>query len=312
MVRRHLRQGCGETQWSSPSTKPGENQTQSNVVASYATEVSSRQSRTIMLATARVLLSKDSTRLTEACALIDPCSQATFITEALSSRLKLCKYQADIPVTGVGATLSQVVTAEASVTISSTVEPSQRWKLNALVLPQLTEYQPPAESRYIDPLFLKDLSLADPQFNLLGPIDMIIGADLYTKIICDGLKKSANSEIIAQQTALGWIITGSPTSKKFTQNSPPPRISSTVTSLTCIVDSNLSKLVRSFWEQEELQENSSCLTPAESQYEDHFSRTYRRNQEGRYVLRLPFNSNLPSLGYSLTAARSMLLHSKKI
>lgn len=53
----------------------------------------------------------------------------------------------------------------------------------------------------------RDLFLADSKFYASGPIDIIIGADLYPKVICEGVF-SRTGFPTAQSTIFGWIIYG--------------------------------------------------------------------------------------------------------
>lgn len=52
------------------------------------------------------------------------------------------------------------------------------------------------------------LVLPDPTFNRVDKIMMVLGADIYSRIIKSSLFNSNNGSVIAQNTALSWNLTG--------------------------------------------------------------------------------------------------------
>ena len=114
-----------------------------------------------------------------------------------------------MPVSGIGSTPTQTDCSEASVLISPRIDSTKRWKLQALVLPRLTEYQSPPEMVCHDLSFVSGLYLADPQLSSTEHIEIVRGVDAYTKIILSGLRRTPNEVLIAQESVLGWIVTGS-------------------------------------------------------------------------------------------------------
>lgn len=79
----------------------------------------------------------------------------------------------------------------------------------------------------------------------------------------------------------------------------PKRVACNIT-----VDS-LDAQVAKFWELEEVP-SVKHISDAERACEEHFSRTYFRDQNGRYVVRLPFNDKKHNLGDSLQGAKKRL------
>ncbi|XP_060809273.1 uncharacterized protein LOC106136901 [Amyelois transitella] len=89
-------------------------------------------------------------------------------------------------------------------------ETRKQWELsvfsvNANQLPTFEELQNFIENRY---RALEYQPLADPELNRPGKVDMILGADIYSKIIEYGLKKNSEGNLIAQNTVFGWLISG--------------------------------------------------------------------------------------------------------
>ncbi|KOB71669.1 Uncharacterized protein OBRU01_06533, partial [Operophtera brumata] len=57
---------------------------------------------------------------------------------------------------------------------------------------------------------IQGINLADPEFNVSRPVDLLLGADVYSKIMLGGiLRGDKDEQPIAQQTQLGWLLVGS-------------------------------------------------------------------------------------------------------
>lgn len=226
----------------------------------------------------------------------------------LVQRLKLQRQYVFVPVTGVGAAQCETAKTQVSVTIAPHFKSTKNWGITALVLPRLIDYVPSAQAISRTLSFVDGLCLADPQPEAADRIDIILGTDVYTRIIEEGLLKSSDASTIAQATALWWIVTGHPFA--FEEGRGVPSLP--VTSLQCLVDLNLSSLLERFLNQEEAEATRpKPLTPEEEECERHFLSTYKRNSKGGYVLRLPVNSNVSQLGDSEHAARCVLLCTEK-
>ncbi|KMQ86212.1 hypothetical protein RF55_14869 [Lasius niger] len=78
----------------------------------------------------------------------------------------------------------------------------------ALILKSLTVYAPKRASIDSNLNHLADLSWADKNPLSADPIDLIVGADLYAELILDGVRKGAIGQPMAQNSVLGWVISG--------------------------------------------------------------------------------------------------------
>ncbi|KYB26203.1 hypothetical protein TcasGA2_TC033885 [Tribolium castaneum] len=72
-----------------------------------------------------------------------------------------------------------------------------------------------------------------------------------------------------------------------------------------VSNSNLEKHVIKFWELENF-ENVKGTTAEEKSCESHFVKTHCRNKDGRFVLKLPFKTEIPSLGFTTGVAVKFL------
>jgi hypothetical protein len=54
----------------------------------------------------------------------------------------------------------------------------------------------------------RDIRLADEHFDQPGPIDLLIGADLFYEILRSGRRTSPGNHPVLQETVLGWALSG--------------------------------------------------------------------------------------------------------
>lgn len=54
----------------------------------------------------------------------------------------------------------------------------------------------------------KNIQLADPQFNVPSQVQILIGADLFWRLMCVGQIRPSLEGPTIQKTHLGWIIAG--------------------------------------------------------------------------------------------------------
>lgn len=156
----------------------------------------------------------------------------------------------------------------------------------ALILPSLTSYAPRRVFDLSAFAHLSNLTLADSNPMSSSPIQIQIGADLYSAIIREGIKRGFNDQPIAQNSIFGWILSG-PLPVRQAETS-----AHNLTLHHCTSLQTLSDDIARFWECEEIP-FASTLTPSEEQCEAHFCQTHTRDSIGRYVIRLPFKTDPP-------------------
>ncbi|XP_011874859.1 PREDICTED: uncharacterized protein LOC105565880, partial [Vollenhovia emeryi] len=259
----------------------------------------SRPRSQVLLATARVRVEGDSGRCVVARALIDQGSEATFISEGLAQTLRTRRIRRPVSISAVGGAQVGTVRHAAQITVSPVATANPSFSTTALILPSLTSYAPRRVSTMSAFSHLSDLPWADPHPTCSDPIQVIIGADLYSDLILSGIRKGNSGQPIAQNSVFGWIISG-----------PLPAVAEHVPSHTsvqlCTFDVSLSEDLQRFWEIEELPP-SQILSPQDEQCENHFRETHSRDDRGRYVVRLPFKAPPPiDIGRSKQSADRML------
>ncbi|XP_055527073.1 uncharacterized protein LOC129719703 [Wyeomyia smithii] len=122
-----------------------------------------------------------------------------------------------------------------------------------------------------------DITLADPCFNKPGPIDMIIGAELYYDLLVDGRMKLSEDGPTLQQTVFGWVVSG---------RVPGRLVSGAKTHSHSCATADIRDLLARFWDHESCH-SKSTYSPEESACEDLFARTTTRDEDGKYVVTLP-------------------------
>ena len=127
--------------------------------------------------------------------------------------------------------------------------------------------------RYIFP----KTCLADSEFHKPSEIDMLLGSNLFYKLLCIGQIRLNNSDVMLQKTRLGWIVTGNAQIHRnnIAQQSKTNR---------CLVTST-DQLMKTFWEIEEVS-SKMPLVEQEDQCKKHFKETHTRKIDGRYIVRL--------------------------
>ncbi|XP_051159293.1 uncharacterized protein LOC127280380 [Leptopilina boulardi] len=229
-------------------------------------------------------------------------SEATFISENVVQLLHAKTHRVLIRVNGVDNVFISNVKAKVNLTIFSRTEPQNSIEISALVLPRLNNYTRLNASSTKQWEHLKNLNFADDNPFITKKYEMIIGADYYGSLLLKGIKKGPNGSPIAQNSLLGWIVSG-PTNSLETV----PR----TLAHQNIEIPELQQDLQRFWEVEECFEKIS-LTPEEKSCEEYFSNIHSRTTEGRYVVRQIFKDKENQiLGSSLAKSLTMLTRSEK-
>ncbi|XP_026731637.1 uncharacterized protein LOC113496572 [Trichoplusia ni] len=251
----------------------------------------------ILLATALIAVELKGGTAIVLRALIDQGSQASFITESAAQLLGLKKIPTRSSVSGIGGDQGQSMVSLNSVLVKvkSRIDPSFVVEVKAYVLNKLTSLLPQRKVRTNVFNSISSLVLADPNFDIPNKIDLLLGADVYGQILLEGLVKGPPGLLIAQNTKLGWILSG----QVGEQVSQSETCHNTVVSLHSMeLDENT--LLKQFWELEaepKSVKDKVYLTPEEQKCEEIFKDTTKRDESGRYIVHMPFRSHDPACKY---------------
>lgn len=234
---------------------------------------------TALLATALITVKNSTGHYTVLRALIDQGSQANFISERAAQLLKVKGTPTKGTITGVGSTQTEVNLA-VQLEILSRYKCNFKLNVEAYVMPsRLTTYLPSttiADST-LTWSHLKGLKLADPTFNQPGRVDMLLGVEVYAAILKNEIIRGPPGSPCAQHTSFGWILFGK------VHNDIEER---KITVMHHHMD--FDELLHTLWELD--CDNQRKLTQEEELCENIYYENVRRDNEGRYIVKLPFKS----------------------
>ncbi|XP_068987944.1 uncharacterized protein [Bombus flavifrons] len=246
-----------------------------------------------LLVTAQVNILNNKIQPFRCRALLDTGSSMNFITEKLANSLKLNQRKCSVPI-GTLNTLSTTAKRYITATITS-IDGRYERTLTFLIIPTISSWIPdqPIDRSTIQ--IPRNLQLADPRFHIPAPIEILLSAGPTLASLCVGqldISQANGPDLRLQKTQFGWVIGGSPTSQ-----SPTHAFHASTTALQ-------ADLAR-FWEIDE-GPPTVHTSEVERQCEEHFRNHVQRNNEGRYIVALPFNETTPSLGSSKAMAMKRL------
>lgn len=266
---------------------------------SYSTQLQSTISTSTLLGTASVNIHVGNLTYTVR-ALIDPASEASFISRRTQKKLSLPYQHSQTEIVGLGGSVTATSSQICLISIGSLVEPSFNMDVPVFVVDKLTGHLPSCCYSSVTHFDFPNLTMADTNPSRSN-VDLLLGGDIYPRIIRNGLRWNQTLTLVAQQSIFGWIVTGKP--EATTSNT-------TVNSFFNKVD--LDHLLNRFWELEELP-RVKHLSEDDRYCEEYYQNTTYRNQEGRFVVSLPFIRAFPEekcLGLSRNMALSQFLRSE--
>ncbi|XP_028170569.1 uncharacterized protein LOC114360183 [Ostrinia furnacalis] len=221
----------------------------------------------VLLATAQVnVLAADGTYKTMR-ALIDQGSQTSIISENAAQQLGIPRQRCKGVIFGIGAkenTCKGVIT----ITVAS-LHNDFTMNTDVFIMRNLIKKLPNQSFSKPSWQYLDNIQLADPDFNRSRPVDLLLGADVYSQIMLHGIIKQDQSQPIAQQTQLGWILCGN------------------IKSYYCNVILNNYDDIQKFWEIEDLTDKNNNQSTEDLYCIQQYQTETKRQPDGRYVVRLP-------------------------
>ncbi|XP_055590249.1 uncharacterized protein LOC129742374 [Uranotaenia lowii] len=253
-----------------------------------SSNAASQRSSQVLLATAVVILEDDYGSQYPVRALLDSGSEGNLLTERMSQRLKTTREKVDICVVGVGQAATKVK-QRVYATIRSRVSEFSR-AMSFLVLPKVTVNLPTTTIKTTSWRFPEGIQLADPSFSISSEVDVVLGIESFFDFFHTGEKVDLGDQMPSlNHSVFGWVVCG---------GLPIPRQARQVTVNASTTEDSLETLMTRFWSCEEIESNN-FLSPEEKRCERFFSKTVKREPDGRYTVSLPRNdSMLERLGES--------------
>lgn len=216
-------------------------------------------------------------------ALLDQGSQTTLITENAAQLLGLPRQSLNASITGVGISAKR---SKGKIQLHClSIHDDYSFTTDALVMPKLVNSLPQITFESKKYPHLQHIKLADPEYNISKRVDILLDAKIYSEILMGGLIKGTKQQPIAQQTKLGWILSGP------------------VTTFNCHVVLNGVEDIANYWEVEEIASETTSLTQQEMYCEELYVNTTKRLPDGRYEVQLPMKEDFQQhLGHSKARA----------
>ena len=149
--------------------------------------------------------------IVQARALLDIESSASFVNERLAEAFHLRRFTQKARICGIaGIPHSDGKQEMTQFLISSAYSPGLRYNVNAFIVSQITGNQPVyAVSLNQNCKYIQGLSLADPDYNKPGKIDILPGVDIFNEVIHHGWWSGPHSTPTALNTEFRWVLAGS-------------------------------------------------------------------------------------------------------
>lgn len=224
--------------------------------------------------------------------ICDSGAQIHLLTEHAVQQLGLMRIKQRIPIAGIGETTH--AKGYLDVTIGHRSLDTNIVTTRVHVINRISTSLP--DMRFDNPFdsSLQSDQLADPVFNIPGPIDALLGIGVWSSIVEEQIMRHTidGQMFLAQRTSLGWVISGRTFACKLL------RVRFCLLSVSNVeLDLSLQK----FWECESIP-GKHILTPDEQLAETIFVSTHNRDQSGRYIVTIPMKPNSPTLGNSRITA----------
>lgn len=232
-------------------------------------------------------------------AMIDNCSDASYITDNAAKKLQLSIQNIELQVSGLGNSPTAKTTGIVSFNIQS-INHSFIKTISAYVLPLISPSRP-SKNFTLNENSLQSLNLADPNYNQRSRIDLLLGGSVDAAIQKGSCFKLDQDNIIIRDTQLGWLVSGSVSELNCfsaTVKSDPQDSNSNKS-----VFESLNDTLKRFWEVEELP-NQRNFTSEEKLCEHIFHNTTVRTDSGRYSVSLPFKDRIDGFVNMRTIAMS--------
>ncbi|GBM76027.1 hypothetical protein AVEN_47005-1, partial [Araneus ventricosus] len=248
-----------------------------------ATGIEKGKPKNVLLSTIRALVKNKFSEWVEVRCLLDVGSQSCLCTKACAERLQLKMEKVNTVVSCVNDT-SMIVKNCVKTSVANKDKSFER-ELLMLVVNKITDFIP-NKIINVDVDVSEFVSLADHSFNVPDKIDMLLGAEIFYELLRPGQIYAQNSQLLLQNTVFGYVVSGS-----------VDQVAEDRVHCGLILDDDLNKTLKQFWEIESVDVKSTGDTEA-SLCEDHFVRTHKRNEKGRYVVSMALSRDPSCLGNS--------------
>jgi len=248
-------------------------------------------------------------------ALLDTGASISLVTKRVAQQLQLKQDSLKLSIVGAQGAHTGNATSSTTFTIKAARSVSPALSLTAAVVPKVTCDLPLQGAEGVRNLpHIRGLSLADPQFDQPGRVDLLIGCNLLQDVLLTETRQGDSKQPIARKTIFGWVVMGRYSANDEISNSEANDEISNSEANVCnvIANSTSDELLRRFWETEEII-TSSIYTTEEEEVMKHYNSNTVLLPAGRYQVMLPKKPDAPALGDSrLRAIRRYFANEKNL
>ncbi|XP_066600988.1 uncharacterized protein [Prorops nasuta] len=226
-----------------------------------------------LLTTAVVLIQTRDNTYVSGRALLDTGATGNFVSESMAKQLK----------TRIQPCATHIVTVDGMKTLSpgsvritiKATNTNYAINLRCFILPKISDAVPTETFNRKDIKIPANIKLADPQFHIARPVDLLIGSKETLSLLAIGQIRLLDErvDVCLQKTQLGWVVAGGLRDYDRKEQA--------------YYSLSLEHIMKSFWEVEEVS-YSKHLSKEEMECENHFIKTVARDKTSRYIVRLPF------------------------
>lgn len=259
----------------------------------------------VLLATAMVQLKDDQGKLQTFRAVLDSGSQYNYVTQKVTQRLGLKVVKTPRRISTLGGELFE---SSHGVTQCTMVAPNLQFPMEAVVVKSITTSLPTSPIPSGIRKHFSKYPLADAKWAHPAGVDILLGAEAYSDIVIGSFITIKPHLPKLLPTLFGHVVMG-----KLQGASATPRGGTSLFS-TIPCQDNLCVDLKSYWDLEDTPSHApvgpkSKLTPDEQRVEDLFLTTTTRLEDGRFMVRLPFDrETVPDLSDSQFVAKKRFLN----
>ncbi|XP_072153714.1 uncharacterized protein [Bemisia tabaci] len=247
---------------------------------------------TVMFATVLVRVkTHNSSKIVRA--VLDSAAQGTFITTECTHAIGLPIVQGAGAIQGISS-LPSSTRGTATVTLSSVDNKVFAREHELIILDKITDFTPSTFIHDDVQHLVRGLPMADPEWNQPGPVDLLIGADLFPVLIIGKPRPLGTNMPYLIETRLGHVLMGSAP----TQLHPPMVLMAELEQGSI---AQLSKDIQNLWQIETIPSREPTKPP-DDPAEIYFRENVERLPNGQFSVRLPFAKPPSALGESYPQA----------
>lgn len=210
-------------------------------------------------------------------AIVDSASQISAMSSVCADRLGLRRNKWTIPLTGLAGVQVPNVEGIVDFCVSPRHAPDYSLQVQAWIFPRVTGTMPSQQLPAHFKTKFDHLALADPSFDRPAPVELLLGADIFSQTF-DGKRVVVDDSFPAAFSSLfGWVIIGS------VADSLNHDYTANLVSLTV----SLESAVERFWQVEEPEAAPIAFTD-DGKCEEIYMSERTRDASGRFAVPLPF------------------------